>query len=208
MKKYLVLVLVLPLLSLSLASFAQAGRLSGTNESSAQGQSEKAEANPGVRRKLEALLSPVGVSVKESSSPPIETYRQAVIRWDAYPGNADHVLPGEKSLGHTFTVTNRQIGKGTLPQQRSIELSSGQMLVVAVNKDGQMIAWDLFPDPRILRQEAQTGTNELKGQVLHRSKPEFLVAFPDDKEISELRFYHPQWTGSEYVLDLLGTVPF
>jgi hypothetical protein len=46
----------------------------------------------------------------------------------------------------------------------------------------------------------------LQGVVLHRANAEFFVPVPDDPAITELRVYHPRWTGNTFDLDLIGTV--
>ncbi len=96
---------------------------------------------------------------------------------------------------------------GVLPKQRSPELSSTHLLVVAESATGEIVDWQLVPDPRLLRAEAPGPAGELEGQVLTRREAEVLVAIPDDPSIVRLRLYHPRWTGKAFTLDFLGHVP-
>lgn len=161
---------------------------------------------------LRALLSPVGVAVGDSAqSAPADTYREVRIRWDAYPGAPpiiDLAESGRFAKGRAFAVTGRRKRKGTLPLQRSLELSPERLLVVGVDAAGQMRSWAVVGDPRVLRAESPEPDNVLKGRMLHRTRPQFVVNLPDDQETKELRLYLPRWTGAEYVLEPLGVVPF
>jgi hypothetical protein len=44
----------------------------------------------------------------------------------------------------------------------------------------------------------------LSGEVLHRAVAELLITLPDDPALTEIRLYHPRWTGTGFVLDPLG----
>lgn len=206
MKRNLMLISTLTVLMFAPLRLAEAARLAPGQASLAQADATDAAREARVKTQLETLLSPVGIRIGEMISPaPADTVREVRIQWEAYPGAPLVVAPGQQPSGPTFTVSDQRIIKGGLTRQRSLEMSSTQMLVVAVNAIGQLKAWTLITDPRLLRVETPTAANELKGQVLHHSTPDFLVAIPNDPEIVELRFYHPEWTGKEFVLELLGS---
>ena len=44
------------------------------------------------------------------------------------------------------------------------------------------------------------------GQTLHRSDPYFLITLPNSATLVELRLFQPRWTGTEFVLDLIGSI--
>jgi hypothetical protein len=120
------------------------------------------------------------------------------IRWDGYdagpPANA-------------FTLLQRRVFSGSLPRNRTPELAEGQILIVFVGGEGEELDSQLIPDPRVLRSEAPDSTGIITGEILqHPSPSELLIAFADDPTITELRIYQPRWTGSTFVLDLLGAV--
>jgi len=130
------------------------------------------------------------------------------VRWDAYIGApAPQLAIGTEQPSNLFTLLERRLAPGSLPHQRNPELSSDQIVVVAVDVKGQEIDWQLIPDPRVLRAEFPGPTGELSGEVLHHAETELLITLPDDPTIRELRLYHPHWTGAAFVLDLLGTIP-
>jgi hypothetical protein len=145
-----------------------------------------------------------------------QTIEQLRLRWGAYPtAPAPIVAPNAPNAATTvpappapdaFTVLERSRAPGPLPRQRNPQLSADQLVVVAVNGAGETINTQLIPDPRILRAEKIGPTGEMSSQVLHRADVEFLVTIPDDPALSELRLYKPRWTGTTFVLDLVGTI--
>ncbi|MDE2180604.1 MAG: hypothetical protein KGJ40_07135 [candidate division NC10 bacterium] len=144
--------------------------------------------------------------------PPASATAQAVrevrVRWDAYIGApAPQVAPGTEQPSNLFTLLERRRVPGLLPRQRNLELSSEQIVVVTVDAQGLEIGRQLIPDSRVLRSEGPGPTGELSGVVLHYAKIELLITLPDDPAIAELRLYHPRWTGTAFVLDLLGIIP-
>lgn len=211
MKKYQTFTLALTFLALVSFSFAQAGK----EKESAKPSTTETQAATSVgeamnRDRLTVLLSAVGVSVKESVLPGrVQTFQEMQIRWDASgaaPAQGVAVTEQEP-FGRVLTVIERRKRTQTLQRQRSLELSTNQVLVVAVNEEQQLRWRSLIPDPRIIRAEFPDAQGALSGQVLYRSRAEFVVAFPDDPTITELRLYHPHWTGSEFTLEPLGVIP-
>lgn len=137
-----------------------------------------------------------------------QTVQEVRVQWEAYIGApAPQVVPGTAQPSNLFTLLERRRVPGSLPRQRNPELSSDQIVVVAVDAQGQEIGRSLILDPRVLRAERPRPTGELSGEVLHHANTELLIALPDDPAIRELRLYHPRWTGTVFDLDWLGTVP-
>ena len=137
-----------------------------------------------------------------------QTFHEVRVRWDAYPTlpSESIVQPQRFRAASIFAVIERRRASGALPRQRAIELSADQLLIVAVDRLGRDRQRMLLPDPRLLRAEWPDATGELQGVVLHRANADFFVTVPDDPAITELRVYHPRWTGKTFDLDLLGTV--
>jgi hypothetical protein len=179
------------------------------------------EQAPGASRalsalsKTEELLSAAGVTVigrdvqaGQEAYPLTRTTLEVRIRWDAVPAS-EQTSPGAgqgNSSSAFIPLERRQIGE-KYASHRSRELSSDHILVAGVDAQGQLRSWTVVPDPRVIRAETPGPMGELSGRVLHRSQPEFLVALPDDPDVTELRFYHPRWTGEEFVLEALGSAP-
>jgi hypothetical protein len=138
-----------------------------------------------------------------------QTSQEVRVRWEvniAAP-RGTVLEPGQYRPDPMFTIADRRQHSNPMPRQRSPELSADQLLVVAIDTQGQEKEQVLIPDPRVLRAESPDDlTGELQGEVLHHATAEFLVPLPNDPTIAELRFYHPRWTGSAFVLDLLGVV--
>jgi hypothetical protein len=210
MKKIRVLILgfTFVLLCTFAASYAQKESQS-IGPTPPQSDSPNPDREQALRNKLDSLLSPVGVSVGNSlQSIQVEGYRQVQVRWNAYEGSADVINPMEQqsALNPEMRLLGERKEKGGLPKQRTLELSTEQILVVAVDSKQQLKAWTLIADPRILRAELPDAKGKLSKHLLHYSKPQFSVAFPDMPEIKELRFYAPNWTGTEITLVLIGSV--
>jgi hypothetical protein len=130
------------------------------------------------------------------------------IGWDASVESRAPGVAGERRQApDRFTLLERRTNPGMVARQRNPELSSDQILVVAVDSVGNEINRQLVADPRVVRTELPDPAGRLKHEVLHRTRTELLITLPDDPAIAEIRLYHPRWTGSTFALDLLGTVP-
>jgi hypothetical protein len=137
-----------------------------------------------------------------------QAVQEVRVRWDAYAGTLGPlVAPGAAPPANSFTVLERKRGSGSMPRQRNPEPSSNQIVVLAMSAAGKVIDGHLIPDPRILRAEGPNASGDLTGQVVHRTSTELLIAVPDDPAIVELQLYHPHWTGTTFVFDLIGTIP-
>jgi hypothetical protein len=161
-----------------------------------------------IRRSVLLIVISILMTVGAFYSPTFaQTFHEVRVRWDAYP-----TLPSESILqpqrfraASIFAIVERRRASGALPRQRAIELSADQLLIIAVDRLGRDQQRMLVPDPRLLRAEWPDPTGELQGVVLHRANADFFVPVPDDPAITELRVYHPRWTGKTFDLDLLGT---
>jgi hypothetical protein len=136
-----------------------------------------------------------------------QTFQEVRVRWEAYPTMPSESIlePQRYHAASIFAVVERRRASGAMPRQRAIELSADQLLIVAVDRLGRDQQRTLLPDPRLLRAEWPDPTGVLQGVVLHRANAEFFVPVPDDPAITELRVYHPRWSGDAFDLDLLGT---
>ncbi|MBM4277118.1 MAG: hypothetical protein FJ041_05830 [Candidatus Cloacimonetes bacterium] len=137
-----------------------------------------------------------------------QTVQEVRVKWNAYiAAPAPQVEIGKEQPSNIFTLLERRSAPGLLPRQRNPELSSDQIVVIALDTQGKEIDWQIIPDPRILRAEFPGPTGELRGEVLHHAETELLITLPNDPSVKELRLYHPHWTGTAFILDLLGTIP-
>jgi len=171
------------------------------------------------REQLKKLMSRVGVDVPEpdprNNQP--QTYRELKIRLsDPTKSNAPKPAlspaeqtqnSGERTQSPSAAIVEDKRRSGALSRSRSLELSPTQIFIAAVDAKNKLRWWSIVPDPRVVRSEIQTATGELRAQEHYVSNVTLVVAFPDDLEIANLRFYHPVWNGTEFDLKPLTTVP-
>lgn len=203
---------------------AQAGRTQSKHDPAPSPRAEMADRKSVLKDTLRKLLpDDVAVtdeSVRDAARPRAdETYTMLRINWAAddpkAPGKVEvpSVRPfaGPPFDGRTMRVTGRRKMKGSLARPRSLNPNSDDLLMVAVGADGQARYWYAFADPRLTSVEELPLPGESTGKprrTFHHSRTTFYVGVPADPEIRELRFYHPRWTGSEHVLDAMGTIHF
>ena len=117
--------------------------------------------------------------------------------------------PGAVPPPSAVMLLGRQRVPGPVPRQRDRdrELAPDRVVVVAEDGQGQIRDWQVVADPRILRAEGPGPSGELTGQVVVVPDGELMLTIPDDPAITLLRLYRARWTGTDFVLDLLGSVP-
>jgi hypothetical protein len=178
----------------------------------AQGQSsvsvQKNRRDIAVEEQLKKLMSKVGVDVVEvnAKTNQPQAYREAKIRWNNSNETKPSISKTEQKQAPVVSLVEDKKRSGTLPRHRSLQLSSNQVFIAAVGEANQLRWWSIISDPRIVRAEFQASTGELHGQDYYRSNFTLTVAFPDDPKITNLRFYKPIWTGSDFDLKLLAVV--
>ncbi len=131
--------------------------------------------------------------------------RQVVLRLD--PAGAVRIarpFVEEPPSAHRLTVMEERWVLGAPPRQRNPELSPTQLVVVASDPQGQEIVRIIVPDPRLVRLEATGPAGEITSKILYRPRTRLTIALPADPSISQVKIYHPRWTGIEFILDLLG----
>ncbi|OGW53351.1 MAG: hypothetical protein A2Y81_03540 [Nitrospirae bacterium RBG_13_43_8] len=129
--------------------------------------------------------------------------------WSKYPGEMIlRSLIEQYSPSYHFSIIKHRRITARPPKQRNPELSSDQLLVVAFDAKEKEIARIIIPDPRLIRAE----TFSLSGEIMtsreyYRESTDFTLILPANPKISSLKFYHPYWTGTEFILQLFGEVP-
>lgn len=165
------------------------------------------------QEQLKKLMSRVGISVVEIAARTDQTpaYRELKLNWTDPTKSSTEVRSAATSEQQTpsprVSVVEDKKRSGTLPRHRSLELSSTHIFIAAVDATDKLRWWSIMPDPRLVRGETQTPTGELRRQDYYVSNVTLLVAFPDDPEIANLRFYHPVWNGTDFDLKQLAVVP-
>ena len=164
------------------------------------------------REQLKRLMAKVAVDVDETGARVDQrsTYRELKIRWSDSTKSSTELRPanlGAQTPAPSVAIVEDNKRSGTLPRQRSLELSQSHLLVAAVDATNKLRWWSLMPDPRLVRYETPTASGELRRQDYYVSNVTLVVAFPDDPEIATLRIYHPIWNGTEFDLQPLSIVP-
>lgn len=163
-----------------------------------------------LAERVRELLAASGVEVGTAASPSASAraHRTLRVSWEAdkaalpQPSAAQYRnAPGRVRVA---SATVRR--DGALPKQRSAELSPMQVVVVALDSEGRMLWCGLVADPRLLRAEVPGSGGELTGQVIYQESAEFVVQYPDDEAVTEVRLYHPDWDGQKFSLELVGAV--
>jgi hypothetical protein len=132
------------------------------------------------------------------------------VRWNAYAGDEPVVRPGAAPpwTGPAFVITAVKEVPEPVIQGRAEGLSPDQLVVAAVNARGQLLGRATVTDPRIVRAEQSGPGGALRGEVLHRTRSEFVIVLPHNPEITELRFYRLVRLGEEFDLQLIDVAPF
>ena len=125
----------------------------------------------------------------------------------ASPAAAAQTTPEQQTQAPNVSVIEDKKRSGTLPRHRSLELSPAHIFIAAVDAADKLRWWSIMPDPRLVRGETETSTGELRGDNYYVSNVTLVVAFPDDPDIANLRFYHPVWNGTDFDLEALAVVP-
>jgi hypothetical protein len=155
------------------------------------------------------LMSRIGVQVPDTTNfARTAAYRQLNIQLsNSDQSSATNSEEQQQSAQARGVVRTSQVRRGSLPKHRSVELASDQLLILTVGEGNRLRWWSTVPDPRILRAERPGPDGTLTGEVIFQKSIEFTVSIPDDNGAVELRFYHPRWTGQEFVPLLITTIP-
>jgi hypothetical protein len=193
---------------LTLVSLAIAG-----SNSVAQGQGQQMVAEldkeSAVKKTLAGLLAGTGVQIGETPSlSDIQTYTQIQVHWQGATNSkalSANTLDRQPGSG-VVTLLKSVSRNGILPRDRSLELSTNHVLVVAVDEKQALRWWKLLLDPRLVRSETVAANGEIHGEQFYRSRVDFKVEYPADPAIRQLRFYQPIWTGTNFRLELISTL--
>jgi hypothetical protein len=192
------------------ARVAQNRKTQEANQSSmSNGRSAEPDKETRGRSALANLLAAVGVRV-EQTLPLSESqkYKELRVRWQSSgtAAQAGTAAFERRPARGAVTLVNSRRRDGVLSRERSFELSTNQILMIALDQKGELRWWRLLLDPRVVRSETPGPGGEISGEDYYLTKVDFIVAYPDDPTIKEVRFYHPSWTGQEFQLEILSSL--
>ena len=162
-----------------------------------------------IRNKLAELLSGAGVRVgKVLPIRDSDTYKELRVRWQSsgtstQTGSVNLLQSPTSGVLTAVASTNKH---GALPRDRSFELSTNQILVIGLDRNAELRWWRLLLDPRLVRSETLVKTGETLGEEYYLANVDFVIPYPNDPEIRELRVYRPLWTGKNFQLELISTL--
>jgi hypothetical protein len=161
-----------------------------------------------VRGLLAASGVEVGSAASLTSNASSRSHRELRVSWEADKSALPRAASAQyrNAAGRVALASAEVRREGGLPKQRSAELSPMQVVVVALDAEGRMRWCGLVADPRLLRAEWPGPDGELTGEVLYKESAEFVVQYPDDDAVAEVRLYHPDWDGQKFSLELVGAV--
>ena len=111
----------------------------------------------------------------------------------------------QPSSTERVTVLERRRISGQVSRQRNVELSSQHLVVIGLDENGREIARVVVIDPRLIRAEIFDSSGEIvSNELIYRENVEFSLVFTNDPRLRRLKFYHPNWTGTKFVLELIG----
>jgi len=158
---------------------------------------------------LKTLLAADNLQFEETAMlpPQVEKSQTLLIRLkNQQSASSESLSDALSSKSELFLRQIKNSNQG-LARQRSLELSTTQILIVALNEKQQVLWWNLQTDPRILRLETADDAGHLSNSdVVYRDEADLLVSLPADEAITETRFYHPNWDGREFSLELIGSL--
>jgi hypothetical protein len=91
-------------------------------------------------------------------------------------------------------------------RERNPQIGPDDIVVVALDAQGNEVSWQRIKDPRILRAEMPDAAGRLSGQTLYRTDTELTVTVPDDVMAVALDVYEPVETGGTLSLRALAHV--
>jgi len=161
-----------------------------------------------IKAKLAILLADQGLLLTDTPlNRDSNTYRTATVRWEAVEASAaPGAAPVDQHLGHARALAISATRVGSLPRQRSVELSIDQLMVIGVDENSRVLWWHTFADPRLVRSETPGVNGELKNESFYLPRVDFSIAYPDDSGIRTLSLYHPIWNGKNFQLQAVGSL--
>ena len=177
-----------------------------TDDSLSQRAVDEPDRDEAIKSRLSILFAGEGLPLSQSSSlQKSGDYREAKIHWQNAEDSSSGLVSAEQRRG-ALRLEAHSVKRGGLQRQRSFELSSEQIVVIAVDANGEIRWWHTQTDPRLVRAEARGETGDILSRNLYLVSVDFSIDYPDDPSVQSLRFYSPIWTGREFHLQLIDSL--
>lgn len=113
---------------------------------------------------------------------------------------------GSTAQTRMFALLEQRVVPGGLRRERFPQLSYDRLVVVVQDAAGRELDWRLAPNPGIVRADVPGPDGRLRGGTIEIDSVELSIAIPDVEGADRVDIFRPRWTGSEYLLDLVGQV--
>ncbi len=209
-RKALVGVILIGGLLTAVASFlAQSPEAKAPSAKPATQTFPEREREQAILHKLTGLLSRAGVQVgPELAAADSQGYLEVHLKWDSAPKTVGGELLSQEQVSPAVVLTEiSSISReGTLPRERSLELSADHILVVALDDSETVRWWKLMIDPRLVRAEVGR-SDDMRSENLYTRQVDFSLECPDDPQLKQLQLFRPVWDGKSFQLESVGVVP-
>ncbi len=162
------------------------------------------------RHRLVFLLLPVAVFMAAGfAAPPGAVAREELLVHlsTKIDGAARKPLQLQRKPDQRVRILERRATAGPAAAKKQFaKLSSNHIVVIGLNEEGDELNRSVLLDPRLIRAEIFSPTT---GKIIHSDQiyledVDFIVDLPDGAGIRKIQFFHPRWTGAEFVLDLIA----
>lgn len=135
------------------------------------------------------------------------SHTEVTFQWDAAVGTPGTAAQrGALAELHQFQMRDSRPVFDPPVRERNPQIGPDDIVVVALDAQGNEVSWQRIKDPRILRAEMPDAAGRLSGQTLYRTDTELTVTVPDDVMAVALDVYEPVETGGTLSLRALARV--
>ena len=158
---------------------------------------------------LKSALAADNLNFDESAmlAPQTDKSQTLLVRLKNQDAVSNKAFSATQSFNTELFLRQAKISDKGVARQRNLELSTTQILIIALGENKEVLWWTLENDPRILRLETADDDGRLSNNdLVYLNEADLLFSLPADDKIAESRFYHPSWNGKEFALELIGSL--
>jgi hypothetical protein len=122
------------------------------------------------------------------------------------PAPDNLITPRSQPEVNRFLIEDRRTIDDSPARERAPRIGPDDLVLVAVNDQDQEIAWHHLTDPRLVRGEHTGTAGVLEGRSFHRTETQFIIRIPASPNITTIRVYDVESSGSDLQLRGLGTI--
>lgn len=149
------------------------------------------------------ILTLIGVLLCPTAGWPADEYRVRLsMQVNYYTRQPSEVQPPPAQRA---TILRKKRVQNKVPRQRNPQLTSQHLLIIGYDEKDREIARVIIPDPRLIRTEETDASGRfISKHITYEDSAEFSLLFPENPQLHKLKFFHPNWTGEKYILELIG----